>query len=116
LKGEESNAMSDKEEYQKPARLSDEIKQLRRAINRLDEHIEKQEKIMATIMDELTQLQADDAAVVKALNDFATQIAALQAQIAAGTVPQATLDAFEKIHADLLAALNPTPQVAGKKK
>ena len=67
---------------------------------------------MATILDKLAELQADDVAVVAALNAFAVQIAALQQQIIDGTVTQATLDAFEKIHTDLTTALNPTPPSA----
>ena len=43
-------------------------------------------------------------------------VAALQQQIADGTVTQATLDAFEKIHTDLTAALNPTPAPVARKK
>lgn len=60
---------------------------------------------MATLLEVTAELEADDAAVVAALNNLAQEIADLQKSQA----DPALIARLDKVHSDLVAALNPAP-------
>lgn len=60
---------------------------------------------MASLLEVTTELEADDAAVVAALNSLAAEIDNLKNQQA----DPALIARLEKVHGDFVAALNPAP-------
>jgi cell division protein FtsB len=60
---------------------------------------------MVTLVDVTAELEADDTAVLAALNALAQEIANLDAN----QTDPALVARLEKIHTDFVAALNPTP-------
>ena len=71
-------------------------------LHKIESYAERNERTMATLVQAVTDLQADDTAVIAALNKFAQQIADFEAT---GADP-AQVAALEQVHADFLAALN----------